>query len=76
MCVCVCVFQIVFLTICLTLLSACAPPPTHTHTHTQGYLWTLKCCHSGADMDTAAEMAKGQLDGDTCWMLFDMLKNR
>jgi hypothetical protein len=27
-------------------------------------------------MDTAAEMAKGQLDGDTCWMLFDMLKNR
>jgi hypothetical protein len=27
-------------------------------------------------MDTAAEMAKGNLDGDTCWMLFDMLKNR
>lgn len=42
----------------------------------KGYLWTLKCCHGGADMDTAAEMAKGNLDGDTCWMLFDMLKNR
>lgn len=47
------------------------PPPSP-----QGYLWTLKCCHGGADMDTAAEMAKGNLDGDTCWMLFDMLKNR
>jgi alpha-glucan,water dikinase len=42
----------------------------------KGYLWTLKTCHSGADMDTAAEMAKGHLDGDTCWMLFDMLSNR
>lgn len=27
-------------------------------------------------MDTAAEMAKGHLDGDTTWMLFDMLQNR
>eukprot|EP00882_Tetradesmus_deserticola_P000936 GHRQ01001016.1.p1 GENE.GHRQ01001016.1~~GHRQ01001016.1.p1 ORF type:complete len:749 (+),score=345.34 GHRQ01001016.1:55-2301(+) len=42
----------------------------------KGYLWTLKTCHSGADMDTAAEMAKGHLDGDTTWMLFDMLQNR
>jgi hypothetical protein len=42
----------------------------------QGYLWTLKCCHGGADMDTAAEMAKGNLDGDTVYKLFDMLANR
>jgi alpha-glucan,water dikinase len=42
----------------------------------KGYLWTLKCCHGGADMDTAAEMAKGHLDGDTVWMIFDMLQNR
>lgn len=42
----------------------------------QGYLWTLKCCHGGADMDTAAEMAKGAMDGDTVWMVFDMLQNR
>ncbi|KAF6251712.1 glutathione synthetase ATP-binding domain-like protein [Scenedesmus sp. NREL 46B-D3] len=42
----------------------------------KGYLWTLKTCHSGADMDTAAEMAKGHLDGDTTWMLFDTLQNR
>jgi hypothetical protein len=27
-------------------------------------------------MDTAAEMAKGSLDGDTTWKLFDMLQNR
>jgi hypothetical protein len=27
-------------------------------------------------MDTAAEMAKGHLDGDTVWMIFDMLQNR
>ncbi|KAF8071284.1 R1 [Scenedesmus sp. PABB004] len=42
----------------------------------KGYLWTLKTCHAGADMDTAAEMAKGHLDGDTSWMVFDVLKNR
>jgi alpha-glucan,water dikinase len=40
------------------------------------YLWTLKTCHSGADLDTAAEMAKGLLDEHTRWMLFDMLDNR
>jgi hypothetical protein len=50
-------------------------PPSHTFI-LQGYLWTLKCCHGGADMDTAAEMAKGKLDGDTVWMIFDMLQNR
>ena len=42
----------------------------------QGYLWTLKCCHSGADLDTAAEMSKGHMDDNTKWMLFDMLQNR
>ena len=28
------------------------------------YLWILKTCHAGADMDTAAEMAKGHLDDE------------
>lgn len=27
-------------------------------------------------MDTAAEMAKGSMDEETSWMVFDMLKNR
>lgn len=40
------------------------------------YLWILKTCHAGADMDTAAEMAKGSLDDGTRWNVFDLLKNR
>ncbi|KAI8469254.1 MAG: glutathione synthetase ATP-binding domain-like protein [Monoraphidium minutum] len=40
------------------------------------YLWILKTCHSGADMDTAAEMCKGYMDEETRWMLFDMLGQR
>jgi hypothetical protein len=50
-------------------------PRHHTTTH-QGYLWTLKCCHSGANMDTAAEMAKGAMDDETRAMVFDVLGNR
>ena len=32
--------------------------------------------HSGADLDTALEMAKGQLDGDLQWNCYDLLNNR
>ncbi|DBB11157.1 TPA: Phosphoglucan, water dikinase, chloroplastic [Trebouxia sp. C0006] len=40
------------------------------------YLWILKTTHGGADMDTCLEMAKGGLDGDLQWQLYDILKNR
>ncbi|KAK9803518.1 hypothetical protein WJX73_002149 [Symbiochloris irregularis] len=42
----------------------------------QHYLWILKTTHSGADMDVALEMAKGSLDGDLQWNLFDLLSHR
>lgn len=42
----------------------------------QHYLWVLKTTHSGADMDTALEMARGSLDGETAWMIGDILQNR
>ncbi|KAK9807043.1 hypothetical protein WJX72_011773 [[Myrmecia] bisecta] len=42
----------------------------------QHYLWILKITHSGADMDTALEMARGQLDGDLVWTLHDILAHR
>lgn len=42
----------------------------------QHYLWILKTTHSGADLDTAAEMCKGYLDEDLRWNLFDLLQNR
>lgn len=42
----------------------------------QHYLWILKVTHSGANLDTAMEMAKGALDGDLQWNIYDMLKNR
>lgn len=42
----------------------------------QHYLWILKTTHSGADMDVALEMAKGALDGDLQWNLYDMLSHR
>lgn len=32
--------------------------------------------HSGADMDTALEMARGSLDGDLQWNISDLLQNR
>lgn len=42
----------------------------------QHYLWILKVTHSGASLDTAMEMAKGNLDGDLQWHIYDMLNNR
>jgi len=42
----------------------------------QHYLWILKTTHSGADMDTSMEMAKGSLDDGLRWTIFDILKNR
>ena len=42
----------------------------------QHYLWILKTCHAGADMDVALQMARGQLDGDLAWQLTDLLQNR
>ena len=42
----------------------------------QHYLWILKTCHAGADMDVALEMARGGLDGDLAWQLTDLLQNR
>lgn len=42
----------------------------------QHYLWILKTTHSGADMDTSMEMAKGSLDDGLCWTLYDILRNR
>lgn len=42
----------------------------------QGYLWVLKTTHSGADLDTSMEMAKGLMDDDLRWHLFDVLNNR
>ncbi|KAG2496808.1 hypothetical protein HYH03_005215 [Edaphochlamys debaryana] len=42
----------------------------------QGYLWTLKTTHSGADLDTAAEMAKGFMDEGLRWTVFDILAHR
>ncbi|GLI71457.1 hypothetical protein VaNZ11_016678, partial [Volvox africanus] len=42
----------------------------------QGYLWTLKTTHAGADLDTAMEMAKGFMDDDLRWVLYDILAHR
>ena len=42
----------------------------------QHYLWILKTTHSGADMDTSMEMAKGSLDDGLRWTIYDILKNR
>lgn len=42
----------------------------------QHYLWILKTTHSGADLDTSLEMAKGALDGGLQWTLYDILNNR
>ncbi|BDA48979.1 Alpha-glucan water dikinase, chloroplastic [Coccomyxa sp. Obi] len=42
----------------------------------QHYLWILKTTHSGADLDTSLEMAKGSLDGGLQWTLYDILNNR
>ena len=42
----------------------------------QHYLWILKTTHSGADMDTSMEMAKGSLDDGLRWTIYDILRNR
>ena len=42
----------------------------------QHYLWILKTTHSGADMDTSMEMAKGSLDDGLRWTIYDILQNR
>ena len=42
----------------------------------QHYLWILKTTHSGADMDTSMEMAKGSLDDGLIWTIHDILRNR
>ncbi|GIM14936.1 hypothetical protein Vretimale_17803 [Volvox reticuliferus] len=42
----------------------------------QGYLWTLKTTHAGADLDTAMEMAKGFMDDDLRWVIYDILAHR
>ena len=58
-------------------------PPAATPLHLphligpmQHYLWILKTTHSGADMDTSMEMAKGSLDDGLRWTIYDILKNR
>ena len=57
----------------------CAATPLHLP-HLIGpmqhYLWILKTTHSGADMDTSMEMAKGFLDDGLRWTIYDILKNR
>ena len=61
------------------MLNGCADDPLHLP-HLIGpfkhFLWILKTCHSGADMDVALEMAKGHLDGDLTWNLYDLLSHR
>lgn len=42
----------------------------------EGYLWTLKMTHSGADLDMAFNMAQGKMDGELTWMIGDVLANR
>jgi alpha-glucan, water dikinase len=42
----------------------------------QGYLWTLKATHGGADLDTAAAMAAGALGDDLAWQVRDLASNR
>jgi alpha-glucan, water dikinase len=42
----------------------------------QHYLWILKTVHSGAELDSAAEMCKGHLNEHDRWQLFDLLSNR
>ena len=61
------------------LTCPCAATPLHLP-HLIGpmqhYLWILKTTHSGADMDTSMEMAKGSLDDGLRWTIYDILKNR
>ena len=62
---------------CTDVLSAATPLHLpHLIGPMQHYLWILKTTHSGADMDTSMEMAKGSLDDSLRWTLYDILKNR
>lgn len=40
------------------------------------FLWVLKTTHKGADLDVSMEMAKGFMDEDLSWQLFDLLAKR
>lgn len=42
----------------------------------EGYLWTLKTTHAGADLDVAYNMAQGHMDGELSWIISDILANR
>jgi len=42
----------------------------------EGYLWTLKATHGGADLETAATMARGALGDDLAWAVGDLVSNR
>lgn len=42
----------------------------------QHFLWVLKIAHSGNDMDTAMQMARGGLSNDLQWDIDDLLRNR
>jgi alpha-glucan,water dikinase len=42
----------------------------------EGYLWTLKTTHAGADLDIAYTMAQGHMDGELSWIISDILANR
>jgi len=54
-------------------------PPMHLPHMAQafeGYLWILKATHGGADLETAAAMARGPLGGDLAWAVGDLVSNR
>ena len=68
---------------CLLTAQSGAAPAAATPLHLpqlipamQHYLWILKMTHSGADLDTSLEMAKGALDGGLVWTLYDILQHR
>ena len=42
----------------------------------QHLLWILKVTHSGGDLDTAMQMARGHLPDDVAWDVDDLLQNR
>lgn len=40
------------------------------------FMWVLKTTHSGTDLDVSMEMAKGFMDEELRWQLFDLLAHR
>lgn len=40
------------------------------------YLHAVCAVPAGADLDVCMEMAKGHMDGDLAWVIFDILANR